>query len=180
MPDPISAGMALIGGIGGAINAGKTNRKLSELFAGDPAYAANPLVSQQLALSKTLLNARMPGATYAQGQILQNEANQRDAVARNATDGSQLLAEGSVLNNQTNNATLQLGEQEAQDYQRRYGNVVNAAGAAVNEGDKVFQDKVRRLQDQANVIGAQAQNNQGIWNSLTNLGLAGMNLSASR
>lgn len=158
----------------------RANKKLDELAHANPAYAANPLAQQRLGLAQTLLNARMPGAASAERNIYQNQANQMAAVNRGATDSSQVLAMAAAGQGQTNQAFGNLAQQEAQDYQRRYGNLTNAQDFSVQEGDKVFQDRVRRYQDNVSIQGTKNQNTQGVWNSLTQLGMgvAGLGMSS--
>lgn len=180
--DPLSiagAGLGLIGGIAGLFGAKKSNKRLEQLLKQNPAYTANPLVDQRLGLAQTLLNARMPGAAAAERNIYQTQANTMANVNRNATDASQALALAGAGQGQANQAFTNLGVQEAQDYQRRYGNLVGAQDASVQEGDKVFQDKVRRFQDTAQIRGTQAQNTQSAWSSLGNLGFGLMGLGMS-
>lgn len=180
--DPLSiagAGLGIIGGIGGLFGAGKSNRQLRRLMGQDPVYQANPIVAQRLGLAQTLLNARMPGAAAAERNIYQTQANTMANVNRNATDASQALALAGAGQGQANQAFGNLSTQEAQDYQRRYGNLVGAQDASVQEGDKVFQDKVRRFQDAAQIQGAIAQNRQSAWSSLGNLGFGVMGLGAA-
>lgn len=160
----------IIGGIGGLISAGGANKKLDQLLKQDPTYQANPLASQRLGLAQTLLNARMPGASSVERNIYGNQANQLANVNRNATDGSQALAAGAAAQGQTNQAFQQLGQQESQDYQRRYGNLVGAQQGEIQEGDKVYQDQVRRFSDLAQIRGAQNQNTQAAWQGIANLG----------
>lgn len=177
--DPLSIaglGLGIIGGIGNMFSAGKSNRQLNSLLSQDPTYKANPLVAQRLGLANTLLNSRMPGAASAERNIYQNQANTQANFNRNSTDSSQALALAAAGQGQTNQAFSNLETQEAQDYQRRYGNLVGAQDASIQEGDKVFQDQVRRFQDAAQIRGAQAQNRSSAWNSLSNLGFGAMNL----
>lgn len=177
--DPLTlagGAIGLIGGVANLIGTGKRNRQLNQLLAQDPAYKANPLVAQRLGLAQTLLNARMPGAASAERNIYQNQANTMANVNRNATDASQALALAASGQGQSNQAFSNLAGQEAQDYQRRYGNLVGAQDASVQEQDKVFQDQVRRYQDAAQIRGAQAQNSSSAWNSLSNLGFGAMSL----
>lgn len=177
--DPLSiagGAIGLIGGIGGLFGAKKSNRQLDQLLAQDPTYKANPIVAQRLGLAQTLLNARAPGAAAAERNIYQTQANTQANVNRNATDSSQALAMAAAGQGQTNQAFSNLETQEAQDYQRRYGNLVGAQDASVQEGDKVYQDQVRRFQDMAQIRGAQAQNRSSAWSSLSNLGFGAMNL----
>jgi len=177
--DPLSIaglGLGVISGIGSIFGNRKANRKLDELMRSNPQYQANPLARQQMGLAQTLLNARMPGAAAAERNIYQNQANMLGQVNRNATDASQALAVAAAGQGQANQAFGNLATQEAQDYQRRYGNLATAQQGVINEDDKVFQDKVRQFQDRAQIMGAQNANRQNTWSSLGNLGFGMMNL----
>src|ERR1044072_636235 len=159
--DPLSIaglGLGLIGGIGNIFGNRKANRKLDELMRSNPQYQANPLARQQMGLAQTLLNARMPGAAASERNIYQNQANMLGQVNRNATDASQALALAAAGQGQSNQAFGNLATQEAQDYQRRYGNLAQAQQGVINEDDKVFPDKVRQFQDRAHIMGAQNAN----------------------
>ncbi len=74
MPFPIAAvaGLALggIGAFGKILGRGKANREMTKLQKEDSTYAANPLAAERLALSRTLLNARMPGSAQRAAQGL--------------------------------------------------------------------------------------------------------------
>lgn len=172
-------GLGLIGGIGSFFGARKSNKQLDQLLKQDPTYTANPIAAQRMALAQTLLNARMPGAAAAERNIYNAQANTMANVNRNATDASQALALAAASQGQANQAFSNLGTQEAQDYQRRYQNLVGAQEGEIQEGDKVYQDQVRRFGDLAQIRGAQAQNRQGVWQSLSNLGFGAMNLGVA-
>lgn len=169
-------GLGLIGGIGSLFGAKRANRRIEQLIKQNPAYKENPLARQRMGLAQTMLNARMPGAAAAERNIYGTQANTMAQVNRNATDASQVLALAGAAQGQTNQAFSNLGMQEAQDYQRRYGNLVGAQEGVIQEGDKVHNDSVRRYQDLVSLRGAQNANTQGAWNSLTNLGLGAASL----
>lgn len=174
----ISAGIGGIGALGGLFNMFGSGNKLKKLYAQEPEYKANPLAADRMSLAQTLLNARMPGATAMERNIYQNQANQLANVNRNATDSSQALALGGAAQAQTNQAFQNLGVQESQDYYNRLNNLNTAQQGVIAEGDKVFQDKVRRFNDLAGLTGAGMQNTQNAWNSLANLGFGGASLAA--
>lgn len=181
--DPITSGIGLatglIGGIAGIFGAGSANSKLDELLQKDPTYTANPLANQRLGLAQSLLNARSPGAAYAEKNIYGNQANQQANIQRNATDGSQALALGAAGQAQTNQAFLGLNNQEDQNYQQRLGNLNQAQQGEIQEGDKVYQDQIRRFGDMAQIRGQQNQNTQNAWNSISNLGFGAANFGLS-
>jgi len=164
----ISAGVGLVGG---AISRANSNSALSKLLKDDPVYNENPIAAQRLGLAKTLFNARMPGATAVERNINSNQSNTVSNIQRGATDSSQFLSGVAGAQGQTNQAYDRLGIEEAQDYQRRYGNVSNAQEGVMDEQNRVFQDKVRRFQDRAQIQGAQQQNNGATWQELSNFGM---------
>lgn len=177
--DPLSIaglGLGVIGGIGSIFGARKANRQLEKLMKSNPQYKANPIANQRMGLAQTLLNARAPGAAAAERNIYQNQANMQGQVNRNATDASQAMAMAAAGQGQSNQAFGNLQSAEAQDYQRRYGNLEGAQQGVIQEDDKVYQDQVRRFQDMAQIKGMQNQNRQNSWNSLSNLGFGAMNL----
>lgn len=179
--DPLSIaqlGIGGIGAIGGLINMFGSGKNLMGLYKQDPTYTANPIAAQRMGLAQTLLNARMPGASAMERNIYGNQANQLANVNRNATDSSQALALGAAAQGQTNQAFQNLGVQESQDYYNRLNNFSGAQQGVIAEGDKVYQDKVRRFNDLAALKGAQMQNTQNAWNSLANLGFGGAGLAA--
>lgn len=178
MPVPLAAiGLAtgIIGGIGKIFGRGKANRRLEKLMQNDPLYKANPIAGQRMALARQLLNARSPGAAQVERNIYKNQANQLGQLQRNATDSSQLLALGAGAIGQSNQAFNELGLNEAQDYQRRYGNLVGAQEGMINEQDKVYQDKIRRFQNQLQSHGVQNANRQANWGDISSMGFGLMN-----
>lgn len=170
----IGAAVGILGGIGKMIGRGKANRQMNALLAQDPTYKANPLAGQRLGLAQQLLNARMPGAATAERNIYGNQATTLANVNRNATDASQALALSAGVQGQTNQSFQDLGMQEAQDYQRRYSNLEGAQEGMIAEGDKVYQDQVRKFGVLSQIRGAQNENRQNTWGDISNLGFSAM------
>lgn len=166
----IGAGLGLIGGIGKMVGRAGANSRLRQLERDNPAYKENPLAKQRLGLASTLLNARMPGASSMEKNIATSQANTQANVSRNASSGAQALAMGGVAQGQADNSYNNLATQEAQDYQRRYGNQVGAQEGVIREGDKVFQDQQRRFQDNVGIEGAINENNQNTWGDISRMG----------
>lgn len=169
------AAVGLIGGIGSIIGNAKSNRQLERLIKQNPTYKSSPYAAQRMALAQQLLNARQPGAAAAERNIYGAQANSMANVQRNATDSSQALALGAGIGGQTNQAFGDLAQQEAQGYQQRYQNLSAAQEGMTQEGDKVYQDQVRRFQDLAAIRGAQSQNRQSMWQGISNMGFGAMN-----
>jgi hypothetical protein len=175
----IGLGIGLVGAVGKMISGAKANKQLGQLIGQDPTYTASPIAGRRLALAQSLLNARMPGATYAQSNIYNAGANQEANVQRNATSGSQALAAGAATQAQENKGFLGLSNEEAQDYQRRYANTVGAQEGEIQEQTKAFQDQTRRFGDLAQIRGAQNANTQSAWQSVSNLGMGALNFGLS-
>lgn len=171
---------AVVGAAAGIFGAAKKNKELKRLEKMNPIYKANPLATERAALAKSLLNARMPGAAALQENIYNNQANSIGQLQRNATDSSQLLSMAAGVQAQTDQSFHQLSEEENADYQRRYGNYASATQGVIEEGDKVYQDQLRRFQDLAQMRGARATNTANALTSvsnsaysLTNYGMSG-------
>lgn len=177
LPALIGLGIGLGGAIGKMFGRGRANRELNKLISQNPSYQINPEAQKRLALANTLLNARMPGAAQVERNIYSNQANRLGQLQRNATDSSQLLALGAAAQGQSNEAFQNLGIQEGQDYYNRLQNLTGAQQGMINEGDKVYQDKVRQFNDLMSIRGAQQQNRQNTWGDISNLGFSLMDFA---
>jgi hypothetical protein len=175
----IGLGVGLIGGIGKMFGRGKANRQMEALIAQNPTYKENPLARQRLGLAQQLMNARMPGAAQAERNIYSNQANQVSNIQRGATDSSQLLAMGANAFGQSNEAFIDLGQAEAQNRQQQYQNLAGAQQGVINEGDKAFEDQVRKFNDLASIRGAQNANRQNTWGDISNMGFGLANFGMS-
>ena len=171
MPLPlIGAAIGVAGAIGKMFGRGKANREMKRLLAKDPKYVENPLARQRMGLASTLLNARAPGSIIAERNIYANQANQMSNINRSATSSNEALLGGMATQGSTNEAFDRLSEREDMDYQRRYGNLENAQEGVIREGDKVFNDNVRRFGNEAQIKGQINANNQNTWGDVSNLG----------
>src|SRR5262245_62294783 len=105
VPLLLAGGLAAAGGFLGNLFGGrKANKDLDRLAKMDPSYAANPLAAEQLGLTKSQLNAEMPGAELAKQGILSNQANQLNRASLGATDSSQFLSLANAIGGNTNDA----------------------------------------------------------------------------
>lgn len=163
-------GTGIIGSIGKLFGNAKSNRQLGELEGQDPSYTSSPYASERLGLAKTLLNSRMPGSATIERGIYGNQANTFANIDRNATDSSQALSLAGGVQGQTNQAFEQEGLDQNNYYQNNLKNLTGAEEGMINEGDKVYQDKVRRFGDKAQIQGAMNANRQNTWSSIENLG----------
>ena len=133
----------------------------------------SPYAKQMLGLAQTQLNARDPFAVAQQRGILGSQANAMAGAQRAVTDPSQALAMTAALQGNTNQAMFQQGAAERQNYQQRLGNLANAQGVMIQEGDKVYQDRLRKfMMDQERKDALQQAGTQSIIN-------AGSSLSSS-
>lgn len=139
-------------------------------------YAASPFASQQLSNAKNLFYAgRMAGGAQMDRNILSSQANYQDNINRNATNSSQALALGAAAQGQTDQAFANQSLQEQQNQQNLLGNLNQAYGANINEGDKVYQSKLMKYQMDSQqkqaLLGAGAQNIFGGAGDLSSLGI---------
>lgn len=133
----------------------------------------SPYAKQMLGLAQTQLNARDPFAVAQQRGILGSQANAMAGAQRAITDPSQALAMVGAIQGNTNQALFQQGLAERQGYQQRLGNLTGAQGVMIQEGDKVYQDRMQKfLRDQERKDKLQQAGTQSIIN-------AGSNLSSS-
>ena len=65
---------------------------------------------------------------------------------------------------------MDLGVTEAQDYQRRYGNLTDAIGRQINEEDKVFADRESNYANKVAMQGKINENRQAAWGDIANMG----------
>jgi len=151
----VVAGAGAAGGIASRANA---NKKIREQLKNRPM----PQISN---LARTQLNARMPGATQAEQNIMQSGASAMGRTQQAATSAADVMQAAAGIQSQTNNAMAALGLQEAGDYQRRYGNLVN----------EEQYNQAQRMQDFETVNSAQAaiaQNRAKSWGDVTQFGMA--------
>jgi len=165
-------GMALssIGTIAANISGDKTRKELNRLKDIDPQYTESPYAKQQFGLAQTLLNARMPGAADVEKNIYGNQANTQATVERNATDSSQALALAAAGQGATNQAFQQEGIVEGQNQMAKVENYNQGAKAMTDEHQTVYNDNVRRWQDQVNIALARHGIRQQQGQNMSNLG----------
>jgi hypothetical protein len=190
MPIPLllAAAPAIASSLFGAakgIQAMNQSRKIKpEYFAyGDSRLQGNesPYAKQMLGLAQTQLNARNPYAAAQQRGILGSQANAMAGMQRNVTDPSQALAMTAALQANTDQAMYNQGLQEQQQYQQRLGNLAGAQQVMIQEGDKVYKDRMNKfMMDQERKDALQQAGSQSIISagsslssSLLGLGKAG-------
>ena len=118
---------------------------LGQLFRGNrmkpkrPTYEIPEEAKAQLALDQQLLNARTPGAVQAEQNIAQQQAAAVGNIQQGATDAQTILAVAGATQGTANRAYNNLATMEAQDYQRRLGNLKRSQAQMIAERQRAFQ-----------------------------------------
>lgn len=182
MPIPLllAAAPAIASSVFGAVKGIQSLNQAKKIKPQEYAYGDERLLGneskyakQMLGLAQTQLNARDPFAVAQQRGILGSEANAMAGAQRAITDPSQALAMVAGIQGNTNQAIFQQGLAERQGYQQRLGNLTNAQGVMIQEGDKVYEDRMAKfMRDQARKDALQQAGTQSIIN-------AGSSLSSS-
>jgi len=167
----IMGGIALAGAIVKGVQAAKQNSLANGINPNDPTYEVSPYAKANLGLANSLYNGRMAGATDLERNIQGNQATTLGSINRNATSSSQALALAGAAQGQTNAALSGLQTTEAQNKYALAGQVANANRDMVNEEGKVYQDQLRKYQQdvqaKAALRQAAANNMSGLFGDLT-------------
>lgn len=181
MIGPIVGGaMGTVGTIFSSIAGMKADKKLDSLLKTDPAYTSSPYAANTLGLAQTLLNSRMAGAAARQNNILSSGANVRAGIGRNATDSSQALAAMVGTQGQQDQSFNDLATQEAQDAAQKQQNLFAANQGMTQEHKDLFDDSVRRWQDQVNTVMTQYKMRQKGGSDWSQMGSSASSLSDKR
>lgn len=183
MPIPllaIGAGIGLANSIGrffSGVKQKKEAKKINPIWQG---YQTNPYAKAQLGLAQNMFNGRMAGAGRMEQNIASNQASTVSNIGRLATDSSQALALATGAQGQSNNAYNNLALQESQNKNQMLGNLNQAYGGMVREGDKVYQSNLQKYQMDAQrkdaLNSAGMQNKYGAVSDLSSMafGLGGI------
>lgn len=170
----VGAGVGAVTGAIGLIGAGQARKQqaaaLDAQLKLDPTYTTSPYAKNTLGLAQTLLNSRIAGAAARERNIYGAQANSIAGVERNATDASQALAVAAGTQGQADSAFGDLNTQEAQDNMNKVQNLNQANTGMTDEYHNVFDDSVRRWQDQVNAIMTKYQSKKEGAQSLANFG----------
>jgi hypothetical protein len=149
---------------------GRASRKINPVY--NP-YEVSQYAKAKHGLAGLLLNGRMAGASQAENNIFQAQANTAAQAQRAAGDSSTLLAMLAGTQAQTNDSLNQLGVAESQDYQNRLQNYNAAQDAMTAEMDKVYQDKMNKYMIDLNMkTGLKNASRQGFVNGMATYGSA--------
>lgn len=173
--------MGTVGGIFSAIAGIKADKALSKLIDKDPSYTSSPYAANNLGTAQQLLNSRMAGAQARSNNIQTSGANARAGITRGTTDSSQALALMAGIQGQEGNQYNDLAMQEGQDAAMKQQNLFGANKDMTAEHKDLFDDQVRRWQDQVNTVMTQYKMRQkggsdvGQWGAgLSSMGGGGM------
>lgn len=137
----IAAALGSLGGVAngvyGLITGINENKEAREWMrhANDPEFIKSQIpqaIRDMLGLSENQLNGQMPGYGQAQQNIFTNQANTISQAQQAARGSSGFLATLGATQGATNNALQNLQLADAQDYQRRFGNLSNSANVYGN------------------------------------------------
>ena len=162
----------IFGAINSLIQSGKQKKQAARINPVNTEYNESGYIKELYGSGKNLYQGRMAGASQAEQNILSNQSNVVSNAQRNATDASQLLSIAGATQGQADQSFANLATAEAQDKQRRFGIYSNVSQLMAEEGNKVYQDKLRRYYDDLNykrgLEGASMQNLANAWGGLDN------------
>jgi len=172
----IQGGLGTVGTIFGIVAGMKWDKELSKLKEKNPKYTSSPYAAKTLALAETLLNSRMPGSAARERNIYGSGANAMSGITRNATDANQALAAAAGIQGQQTDAFNSLQMQEGQDYYNKLNNLNSAYGGMTQEHKDMFDDEVRRWQDQVNTVLTQYKMRRQGGNDWSQMGAPGASM----
>lgn len=165
MPVIASGAIGLIGMAGKAAGRATANRQLQKLIDEIPKY------KNKAGLAQTMLNARMPGAAQAERNVYGEQASILGRGQQAATSSSDILQQLAGVQSQTNQAISGINQSELADYQRRYGNLMEAENTDYAAAQNQYAQK-------AQLQGAIQENKQNTWGDIANTGFSMANFSA--
>ncbi len=172
--------MGIFSAVGSLIASGKQKREARGINPINTTYEASQPINDLYHEGQNLYQGRMAGANQAENNFLASGANTRSAIERGATSGSQALAIAAGAQGQTDQSFQNLYQNEAQDKLQRFGIYSNVSQLQSQEGDKIYQDKLRKYYDDLNykraLQGASMQNMQGFWGGIDDTIKAGVSL----
>lgn len=176
----------LFSAVNSLIQAGKQNKMARAINPVNTTYAESaadtksfsPFIRSLYGEGKNLYQGRMVGANAAEQNIMTDEANAVATGQRNAGDASTLLAYAAGIHGQGQDQLSKLAVEEGRDKQNRFGVYSNVSRLMADEGQKVYEDKLRRYYDDLNykrgLEGAAMQNKANFWGGLDDTIKAGI------
>lgn len=162
--------MGLFSAIGNFITARKQKKMAKKINPVNTTYEGSQPIQDLYAEGQNLYQGRAAGAGAAEQNLLNAGANFNSSIDRNATSGSQAIAAKAAGLGSTNQGFQDLALKEAMDKQQRFGIFSNVSQLMSQEGDKVYQDKLRNYYDDLNykrgLEGASMQNSANVWGGI--------------
>lgn len=134
----------ILGSIGRFIVSGRQAKEARGINPVDTTYNESPYAKEKLALARMRMNSRMAGADSMGRTMQQSAANVVGTAQRNASSGNQVLTAAAAAQEMNNQGAAQLQQQEFAADQQNLSNLGNAQDTMVQEGDKVYQDQLRK------------------------------------
>lgn len=176
MPFPflaIGAGLSFANQVGKWFSGGKQTKEAKKINPVWTDYTSNPYAANQLALARNMFGGRMAGANQLERNILSSQGSAMNNINKIATDASQALTYGASAQAQADQSFSNLQTAESQNKYNLLGNLNNAYGAMIAEGDKVYQNKMQKFMIDAQrkdaLMSSGAQNKYGAGNDLSSL-----------
>lgn len=176
----VGGAMGTVGTIFSAIAGIKADKKLDEHLKNDPRYTSSPYAQNNLGMAQQLLNSRMAGLGAREKNIQTSGANARAGISRNVTDSSQALALMAGMQGQEGQQYNDLAIQEGQDAAMKQQNLFGANKDMTAEHKDLYDDEVRRWQDQVNTTMTQYKMRQKGGDNLSQMGSSASSLSDKR
>lgn len=163
-----------VGGIFGTLFGGKEalsdrQQQLADAINPvDATFTMSPEVKQQLGLATQLENGAAPGTATQTNNIFTNQSNTVGANNNNATSGAQALAVNAATQGQTNKAVSGVQTENENNKVAMLGNLNNATSATANQEQQVYQDQVRKFNNDTAAKAAlqsAAIQNKASWNN---------------
>lgn len=142
---PIALASGLLSGVGKTILGIKANAEANKIHPKDATYNTSPYAQNMLSAAQNAYYGQNPASVIQGQRTMGAQANALNTVQRGATDASQLIASASGIQSNTDNAFSDLRSKDAQE---KFGslNVLNQAySQMIGEGDKVYNDQVRKF-----------------------------------
>ena len=170
---PIIAGTGAVGKFAQGI---QQSNLASKVVVPEANQTISPFAQQSRDLANQMFNGQMAGASTAAKNIFGNQSNTNAGIDRNAQSGAQALALLSASQGQTNNAFVQLGQQEGNYKLNALNNLNNANAAMTGEKDKMYEADLRKRTEAINeknaLRGSGMQNKFGAVKDLSSVGYA--------
>lgn len=168
----VAAGIGAATGVFKIAKGAKQDKLANSVVVPEANYETSPYAIKMLEEANRIKDGRMAGAADAERAIYGSGANAMGAVGRNSTSGAQSLAMLAAINGNTGQAFNALRAQEGNDFWMKQNAVTNAGQIMIREGDKNFQDEVRKrqeaIQEKSALRGAATQNMGGGVNDILN------------